>query len=142
MSPATLLLIDDHPLVLQLRKQSLEALGYSIVTAADAASVIAVLASRAIAAVLVEYKLEGIDAEAVADHIKRRFPSQPIVLLSACSDLPGRILWLVDEYVMRSDPVEKLSEIIERLTCPEKLNRPRRPAIGCEEALPPNRSVA
>jgi hypothetical protein len=56
------------------------------------------------------------DAEAVAWHIKRRFPSQPIVLLSAYSELPERVLWLVDEYVMRSEPLDGLLHVIERVT--------------------------
>ena len=53
------------------------------------------------AAVLLEYKLEGMDVEAVACHIKQRFPNLPIILLSAYCEMPERILWLVDEYVMK-----------------------------------------
>ncbi len=62
-----------------------------------------------------DYKTEGIDTEAVAYHIKRRFPTQPIVLLSAYSELPERVLWLVDEYVMRSEPLERVMQVIERV---------------------------
>jgi len=62
--------------------------------------------------------MEGLDAEAVACHIKQRFPHLPIVLLSAYSELPERILWLVDEYVMRSELPERLVPIIERATQP------------------------
>jgi CheY-like chemotaxis protein len=69
-----------------------------------------------VAAVLLEYKLEGMDAEAVACHIKQRFPSLPIVLLSAYSDMPERILWLVDEFVMKSELPERLVGIMERAT--------------------------
>jgi two-component SAPR family response regulator len=61
------------------------------------------------------------DAEAVACHIKQRFPHLPIVLLSAYSELPERILWLVDEYVMRSELPERLVPIIERATHPSRL---------------------
>ena len=43
------------------------------------------------------------DAEAVACHIKHRFPNLPIILLSAYREMPERILWLVDEYVMKSE---------------------------------------
>jgi CheY-like chemotaxis protein len=55
------------------------------------------------------------DAEAVAFHIKQRFPQQPIILLSAYSDMPERILWLVDEYVMRSTSLDSLAQVIERV---------------------------
>ena len=50
-----------------------------------------------VAVVLLEYKLEGMDAEAMACHIKQRFPHLPIVLFSAYSQVPERILWLVDD---------------------------------------------
>ena len=72
------------------------------------------LEHASVAAVLLDYKLEGIDAEAVACHIKQGFPNLPIILLSAYSEIPGRILWLVDEYVMKSEPPEGLVRILER----------------------------
>jgi CheY-like chemotaxis protein len=71
-----------------------------------------------VAAVLLEYRLEGMDAEAVACHIKQRFPSLPIILLSAYAEMPERILWLVDEYVMKSELSERLMPTIERATHP------------------------
>jgi len=55
------------------------------------------------------------DAEAVACHIKQRFPKLPIILLSAYAEMPERILWLVDEYVMKSELPERLVPIIERV---------------------------
>jgi two-component SAPR family response regulator len=54
------------------------------------------------------------DAEAIASHIKQRFPDLPIILLSAYSEMPERILWLVDDYVMKSELPERLVPTIER----------------------------
>ncbi|PYX25108.1 MAG: hypothetical protein DMG82_06130 [Acidobacteria bacterium] len=48
--------------------------------------------------------------------IKQRFPNKPILLLSAYSEMPERVLWLVDEYLMKSEPVEGLVQAIERAT--------------------------
>jgi CheY-like chemotaxis protein len=96
MLPPVLLCIDDRPQLLELRRANLEPLGYSIVTATSVPSAIAMLETTAAAAVLVEYKSEGMDAEAVAFRVKQRFPELPIVLLSAYYDVPERILWLVD----------------------------------------------
>ena len=64
------------------------------------------------------------DAEAIACHIKRRFPSLPIILLSAYSEMPERILWLVDEYVMKSELPERLVPIIDRVTHPQRSDQP------------------
>lgn len=117
MSSPVLLCVDDRPQLLQLRKASLEPLGYSVLTATSASAAITMLeAHMTFAAVLLEYKSEGMDAEAVAHHIKQRFPDQPIILLSAYSEMPEPILWLVDEYVMRSEPVERLVQVVERVS--------------------------
>ena len=118
MEPPTLLCIDDLPHALELRKTTLESHGYCVKIASSSYAAMKLLEEASIAAVLLEYKLEGLDAEAVACHIKQRFPHLPIVLLSAYSELPERILWLVDEYVMRSELPERLVPIIERATQP------------------------
>ena len=115
MRSSTLLCVDDRQESLQLRKDSLEPLGYSVVTATSSSAAIATLERMAVAAVLLEYKLEGMDAEAVAHHVKQRFPNQPIILLSGYSEMRESVLWLVDDYVMRSEPVQGLAQVIERV---------------------------
>ncbi len=121
MSQPTLLCVDDRPLLLQLRQAMLEDHGYAVVTANDAPTALAQLQTLAIAAVILEYKSAGMDAEAVAWLIKRKFPQQRVVLLSAYSEVPERVLWLVDEYVMRSEPVDGLLQVIERVTGPARV---------------------
>ncbi len=76
MESPVLLCIDDRPQLLQLRKASFESLGYSVITATSAASALAVLENTAVAAVLAEYKSEGMDAEAVAYYVKQRHPGR------------------------------------------------------------------
>ncbi len=116
MSRRILLCVDDRPQLLQVRKAQLERLGFAVLTATNAVTAVAVLQQAEVSAVLLEYKLEGLDAEAVAFHIKQRFPTKPVLLLSAYSDMPERILWLVDEYVMKSDPLQRLVKTVKRLT--------------------------
>ena len=120
-SPPTVLCIDDHPQVLELRKATLESHDYCVKIASSSYTAMKILEETSVAAVLLEYKLEGMDAEAVAYHIKQRFPNLPIILLSAYSEMPERILWLVDEYVMKSELPEGLVRIIERETHPYRL---------------------
>jgi CheY-like chemotaxis protein len=115
MDSPLVLCIDDLPPVLEVRKATLESHGYSVKIASSGHSAMKVLEDAPVAAVLLEYKQEGMDAEAVAWHIKQRFPNLPIVLLSAYAEMPERILWLVDEYVMKSELPERLIPIIERV---------------------------
>ncbi|MGA9446350.1 MAG: response regulator [Candidatus Sulfotelmatobacter sp.] len=121
MESPTVLCIDDRPQVLELRKATLESRGYCVKTASSGYTAMKMLEETSVAAVLLEYKLDGMDAEAVACHIKQRFPNLPIILLSAYSELPERILWLVDEYVMKSELPEGLVRIIERVTQSQRL---------------------
>jgi DNA-binding NtrC family response regulator len=120
MVSATVLCIDDRPQALELRKAALESRDYCVKTASSGHTAMKMLEETSVTAVLLEYKSEGIDAEAVALHIKQRFPDLPIILLSAYSEMPERILWLVDEYVMKSERPERLVQIIERATHPHR----------------------
>ncbi len=121
MDSPTVLYIDDLPQALEHRKATLESHGYRVQIASSSYPALKMLEETPVAAVLLEYKHEGLDAEAVACHIKQRFPNLPIILLSAYSEMPERILWLVDEYVMKSELSERLVPIIERATRPHKL---------------------
>jgi CheY-like chemotaxis protein len=115
MNSPAVLCVHDLPEQLELRKAVLESRGYSVKTASSSYIVMKMLEDTSFDAVLLEYKLEGMDAEAVACHIKQRFPDLPIILLSAFSEMPERILWLVDEYVMKSEVQDGLVRTIERV---------------------------
>ena len=126
MDSVTVLCIDDNPQMLELRKATLESWGYHVEIAASGDAAIKMLKRASVAAVLLEYKLEGMDAEAVACHLKQRFPDLPIILLSAYSEIPERILWLVDEYVMKSELPGGLARIIQRTThAVRRVQKPR-----------------
>ena len=74
MDLPTVLCIDDRPQVLALRKAALESHNCCVKIASSGYTAIKILEETPVAAVLLEYKLEGVDAEAVAYHIKQRFP--------------------------------------------------------------------
>jgi CheY-like chemotaxis protein len=114
MDSPTLLYIDDLPQALDLRKATLESHGYRTKIASNGYAAMKLLEQGTVTAVLLECKREGMDAEAVACHIRQRFPNLPIILLGAYSEIPGRLLWLVDEYLMKSDLPERLVPTIER----------------------------
>ena len=113
-SSQILLCIDDHLEMLRVRKVNLERLGYSVLTATSISVAIDLLQRIPVAAVLLQYRTDGMDAEAVAYLIKQRFPRQPIILLSAYSDMPERILWLVDEHILKSEYPQRLDRAIQR----------------------------
>jgi len=100
MDSLIVLCIDDRPQVLELREAVLASRNFAVKTALNGYTAIKMLEERSADAVLLEYRQEGMDAEAIAYQIKQRFPNLPIILLSAYVDMPERVLWFVDEYVM------------------------------------------
>jgi CheY-like chemotaxis protein len=126
MDPIIVLCIDDRPQVLELRKAFLASHNFEVEIALSGHIAIKMLEGRSVDAVLVEYKQEGMDAEAIAYQIKQRFPNLPIILLSAYVDMPERVLWFVDEYVMKSELPEGLMRAIERVTRPGNIDKVRR----------------
>jgi len=121
MLPPIILCIDDRPEMLNIRKTSLQRLGYQVETASNVTNAITAAATLPISVVLLDYKLEGMDAQAFAHQLKQRFPALPIILLSAYSEMPAALLWLVDEYVMKSEPVERLSDVIDKVVSVKKV---------------------
>jgi len=81
-SPPLRALVDDRTPLLQYRKAVLESRGYFVITATTVSMALAKLEKCTIDGVLLEYKTEGLDAEATAFRIKQRFPGLPIVLLA------------------------------------------------------------
>lgn len=74
---------------MDLRKATLESHGYCVQVASSSYAAMKILEEVSMTAALLEYRLEGLDAEAVAWHIKLRFPNLPIILLSAYSEVPS-----------------------------------------------------
>ena len=125
MDSLIVLCIDDRPQVLELRKAVLASHDFSVETALSGYAALKILEGMSVNAVLLEYKQEGMDAEAIAYQIKQQFPDLPIILLSAYTDMPERILWLVDEYVMKSELPEGLVRVIKRVARPTRAKAAR-----------------
>lgn len=65
-----MLCIDDRPQKLEIRKAALDSQGYSVKFASNGYDAIKAFEERPRPAILLENKKEGMDAEAIACHIK------------------------------------------------------------------------
>ena len=126
MESLIVLCIDDRPQVLELRKAVLASHNFVVETALSGCTAIKMLERESADVVLLEYRQEGMDAEAIAYQIKQRFPDLPIILLSAYVHMPERVLWFVDEYVMKSELPEGLARAVEHVTRPTNSDKVRR----------------
>lgn len=70
MDSPLVLYIDDLPQAFELRKNVLESHGYCVKIASSGHTAMKLLENQPVAAVLLEYKQEGMDAEAIACDIK------------------------------------------------------------------------
>jgi len=60
---------------LELRKATLESHGYRVKTASSGYTAMKMLEATRVSAVILEYKVEGMDAEAIGCHLSNGFPT-------------------------------------------------------------------
>lgn len=121
----TVLCIDDNQSNLNICKIILEDFGYQILTVSSTREGLAVFASNAIDAVILDYQMPEMNAELVVA-MRRTKPRVPILLLSGWMSLPESVLQLVDEIAARGDPVEFLLLAIQQLLSRHKKRKPVR----------------
>ena len=109
----TLVWIDDYEPGLALYKKVYEGLGYRIHTASRVHAGLALLASRAADAVVVDYEMPEMNGGEVAATIKQQWPSLPVVLFSGSTFVPDTVKKLVDAFCDKASPREHLHSIIK-----------------------------
>jgi CheY-like chemotaxis protein len=113
----TILCIDDRADGLNIRKLMLETQGYAVLTARNGESGLGLLAAHPADAVILDYRMEGMDGLAVATAIRARYGQLPIVLLSGYpKDIPQELLDLVDATVTKGEDPQVLLDELRRLT--------------------------
>jgi DNA-binding response OmpR family regulator len=94
----TVLCIHHDPGQLTLLREK----GYGLVTATNGREGLRLLMSRPVDAVVLEYYLEILDGEMVADEIRRARPKVPIIMVADPVELPHKALKSVDTLVDKS----------------------------------------
>jgi CheY-like chemotaxis protein len=116
--PGAILCIDDDPKGVAIRKMLLESQGYEVVTATTGREGLALFASRAISAVVLDYAMPEMKGDEVAAALKRIDPAVKILLFSAYVDLPDEVLRLVDAYAVKGEhPKALLAAVQQLLVC-------------------------
>lgn len=139
--PPTILCIDDQEQGLFVRKMVLQREGYSVLTATNGALGLQLMEQHDIDAVVLDYRMTGVDGEAVASAIKRRRPDIPIVMLSGyASELPKRALKLVDAVVEKGQTVKALYTALHDVIA--QVNKPRRSPTNHKRASNPSRTAS
>jgi CheY-like chemotaxis protein len=112
----SLLCIDDYEEGLVLRKAFLEAMGYHVLASSDGKTGVELFQRNKIDLVVLDYKMEIMDGEAVARLLRQRKPRVPILMLSGeVREIPHHVAHLVDDFVHKSEPTDVLLHRIQRL---------------------------
>ena len=115
--PPVILCIDDNVAGLFTRKLLLEAKGFRVFTAENGPAGLEVANREPIDVVILDYKMPGMDGEAVAKTLRTDHPGVPILLLSGVpGELPESVLAIADGYIVKGGPLENLIAELERLT--------------------------
>jgi CheY-like chemotaxis protein len=93
-----ILCIDDDPAILRYQRAVLERNGYAVVTVASSREGLGLALRGGFDAVIVDYKMPGLDGHQVASEIRRARPDIPVIMFSG-SDVPAAVLDVVSAFV-------------------------------------------
>ncbi len=93
LSPSVLC-IDADPAILSLRKQHLEGKGYTVLQAESGTAGLALLATRHVDCVVVNYNMPGTNGDAVAHAIQKLRPEIPVLFVSSGTTPEDVVQWV------------------------------------------------
>ena len=115
MSTYTVLCVDDEALGLQIRRALLEMAGFKVLTALDGKTAISLFETNAVDVVLLDYLMPEMDGGRVAAAMRAINPKVPILLHSACVDLPQDTVDLVNATLSKGEGPEMLISRLQLL---------------------------
>ena len=112
---ATLLIVDDEPDVREVLEEYFVAHGYDALSAEDAGAARAIAARQPVDLALVDIHMPGEDGLSLARHLRERYKSIAIVMLTSAGTVVDRIVGLemgADDYVAKPfDPRELAARV-------------------------------
>ena len=96
--PKVILCIDDDPALLRFQRAVLERNGYAVVGVTSSREGLHLALRGHFDAVVVDYKMPGLDGHQVASEIRRARPKLPVIMFSG-SDVPAAVLRVVSAFV-------------------------------------------
>lgn len=111
-----ILIIEDNENQRLLYREELEALGYSVIEAADAMSGVQLVEEEQPHLVILDICMPGMDGLEALTRIHNINPRLPVIINTAYSSYQDQfIAWLADAYVVKSANVDELLEVVQRV---------------------------
>ena len=118
-APLLILIVDDDPVGIEVRRMLLERAGYRVVTALDGAAGLALFAQEPVAAVVLDFAMPGMNGGDVARSMRSIKPEVPILMLSAYTSLPPEIAELVNMSMTKGEGAPALLKKLGSLLPPD-----------------------
>ncbi len=111
-----ILIIEDNDMQRLLYREELEALGYSVIEAADAMRGIQLVEEEQPHLVILDICMPGMDGLEALTRIHNINPRLPVVINTAYSSYQDQFIsWLADAYVVKSSNVDELLEVVQKV---------------------------
>jgi DNA-binding NtrC family response regulator len=112
----TILCIDDDPKILQCHKAVLGNRGYTVVTAPDGLTGIAITRTHSIDIVITDFQMPDMDGGQVAELLLKEKPKLPVLICSGCPDkIPARVKHGAYNFLCKGDGPARLLAMVEKL---------------------------
>ena len=111
----TVLCIGGEPGLWEIRKALLEARGYIVLTAPDAATGVAIGRKHSLDVTVLDFNINGMDGYKAAAILMKEQPTVPVVICSgSADDLPESLKWFADALVWKNDGPEAFLAAMEK----------------------------
>ena len=121
VSPKSILVVDDEPLVCDAVKMMLSFDGHAVQTAGSAQEALAMLEKETFDLVITDFEMPNMKGNELAAAIKARSPKQSVVMITAYAEMlqaSGTPVTGVDCLVSKPFLLQNLRDAIARVTSP------------------------
>ncbi len=130
------LCVDDHSPGLKIRKTFLESFGYAVQTANSGPEALELAATNDFDAVVLDYRMPGMNGLEVARALRLHSPSLPLIVLSGyASDLPAELHELASGFVSKGSHPEVLLQQLEKVLGGRPVRKRQRTEISTAELV-------
>lgn len=121
------LVVDDEPAVRRAIRLLLESSGYAVCDVDSGDAALERLADRGFDLVITDQHMPGMDGWQLADRIRQRLPTQPIIMATALIDkcTISEASQNVDAFLLKPFSPPQLQEVIDQALC--------RQAVDCKD---------
>jgi len=124
----TILCIDDDPRTLELEKNLLEMQGYAVLTASDGPAGVALARAHRVDAVVLDFKMPGMDGDRVMELLLKEQPDLPVVIRSGFPyEVPEWLKWFATAFLHKGDGPKVLLSAVQELITRKKISDPVSP---------------